>query len=167
MNEPSGKVGLPADFRIRIDQYWKSVAVYAITLITYVIIKSLWDSTLQQGIVNVVLTDPVVVLLGAFVVASAVTLVANLISRRSLVIAEGGITFRSRFHERTFTKVEIESITVGRDRRVHIKGVLSVVKVRIRGRRRVLRIRPAVYDDERRLVAALMSLRSQLRNRAS
>ncbi|MBI2794683.1 MAG: hypothetical protein HYX66_08570 [Ignavibacteria bacterium] len=167
MNEASGVTDSSADFKVRLDQYWKSVAVYAITLIVYVVIKSMWDSTLQQGIVNVVLTDPVVVLLGAFVVASAVTLIANLISRRSLVIGERGITFRSRFHERTFTQEDIESITVGKDRRIRIKGVLSVVKVRIRGRRRVLRIRPAVYDDERRLVSALMSLKSHLRNRAA
>lgn len=167
MNEASGTTDSTVDFRVRLDQYWQSVAVYAITLILYVIIKSMWDSTLQQGIVNVVLTDPVVVLLGAFVVASAVTLVTNLISRRSLEIGARGITFRSRFHERTFTQEDIESIAVGTDRRIRIKGVLSVVKVRIRGRRRVLRIRPAVYDDERRLVSALMSLKSQLRNRAA
>lgn len=153
----SGK--LPVEFTIRIDQYWQSVAVYAITLIAYVIIKSMWDSTLQQGIVNVVLTDPVFVLLSAFVVASAVTLVTNIISRRSLVVNTDGITFRSRFHERTFTLDEIVSITVGSDRRIRIKGVLSVVKIRIKARRRVLRVRPAVYDDAEGLVAMLMALK--------
>ena len=159
MTDTLTRVELPAEFQIRIDQYWQSVAVYAVTLILYVIIKSLWDSTLQQGIVNVVLTDPVVVLLSAFVVVSAIALIANMISRRSLIISEDGITFLSRFHERTFTSGEIDSIAIGSDRRMRIRGVLSVVRVHIKGRRRALRIRPAIYENEQALVSAILSLR--------
>jgi len=133
--------------------------VYAITLIIYVLVQALWDSTLQQGIVNVVLTDPIVVLLGVFVVVSALALVANAISKRSIKVSNGGITFASRFHVRTFKHEEIVSITVGRDKRFRVRGALSLVRIRIRGRRRVLRVRPAVYENEQVLVATLLSIR--------
>ena len=150
---------LPAEFRAQHDPYWKSVAVYAVTLILYVIIKALWESTLQQGIVNVVVADPIVVLLGVIVLVSALSLIANIVSKRSIIVSEDGITFISRFHSRTFSLDEIESISIGRDRRVRIRGALSMVKIRIRDRRRALRVRPAVYENEQSLVAALLSLR--------
>jgi len=153
-------VYLPMQFKVRSEAYWQSVAIYSLTLILYVVIKALWDTTLQTGIVNVVLTDPMVVLLGMFVLASVISLIATLVSNRSIVVSEAGIAFTSRFHERLFLLEEIEKISIGRERRVKVRGVLSLVKVRIKGRRRTLRIRPAIYENDQMLVSALLSLRN-------
>lgn len=161
-NDTYHNVHLPAHFHVREEPYWQSVAVYALTLIAYVVIKALWETTLQTGIVNVVIYDPIVVLLAAFVVASVVTLIATLVSQRTLTITDTGLVFTSRFHERVFERGEIENITVGRERRVRARGAFSHVRVTIRGRRRPLRIRPAVYNNEQQLVAALMALRQHL-----
>jgi hypothetical protein len=155
------EVKLPAQFRVRLDPYWQSVAVYAVTLILYVLIKAMWETTLQTGLVQVVLTDPIVVLLGLFVVISLVSLVTNMFTHRAIIVGEEAIAFVSRFHERTFALDEIERIAIGRDRRIRVRGVLSLVKITIRGRRRPLRIRPAVYENEHILVSALLSLRKQ------
>ncbi len=152
-------VSLPVQFKVRIDPYWQSVAVYSVTLILYVVIKSLWDTTLQSGIVNVVLTDPIVVLLGLFVLVSIGALITTALADRSIIVAEDGIAFVSRFHERTFTLEEIESISIGKDKRVRTRGVLSLIKISIKDRRRPLRIRPAVYDNEHQLVSALLTVR--------
>jgi hypothetical protein len=165
MTETQTEVQLPANFSVRIEPYWQSVAVYASTLILYVVIKSLWETTLQSGIVNIVLTDPIVVLLGAFVLISLLGLVITTITRRTLVVSENGITFSSRFHERVFTLEEIEKITRGRGRRIKLRGVTSHIKVSIRGRRRPLRIRPAVFTNEQQLVDALMLLKQRLEGR--
>ena len=159
MTDTLPSVQLPARFKVRLDPYWQSVAVYAVTLLIYVAVKAMWDTTLQRGIVNVVLTDPIFVLLGVFIIVSLVALIVNSITRRSILVKDDGITFRSRFHERTFTLGEIEKIVVGRDRRIRIRGMLSMIKVHIKGRRRALRIRPAVFEDETELVSALLTLR--------
>jgi hypothetical protein len=143
------KVQLPASFKVSLDPYWKSVAVYAITLIVYVVIKAMWDTTLQSGIVNVVLKDPIVVILSAFVVISTLSLIVSAITRRSIIVSDGALTFLSRFHERTFTLDDIEKIVVGGDS----------IKIYINGRRRPLRIRPAVFEDDGHLVAAVLTLR--------
>ncbi len=161
MTQMLPEVKLPAQFRVRLDPYWQSVAIYAVTLIVYVMVKAMWESTLQTGIVNVVLTDPIVVLLGLFVLISLIALLMNMISHRAIIVAEDGIAFLSRFHERTFALDEIERIAIGRDRRVRVRGMLSLVKVTIRGRKRPLHIRPAVYENEHMLVSALLSLRKQ------
>lgn len=162
MNDTYHNVHLPAHFHVRVEQYWQSVAIYAVTLIVYVVVKALWETTLQTGMMNVVIYDPVVVLLAAFVVASLTALIATSITQRTLTITDSGLVFTSRFHERVFERGEIEKIVVGRERRVRMRGVLSHVRVYIRGRRRPLRIRPAIYDNEQHLVAALMTLRRAL-----
>ena len=153
---------VPAQFNVRLDSYWQSVAVYAVVLILYVVIKAMWDTTLQTGIVNVVVADPMVVLLGLFVVISIIALIANMVSRRAIIVTEDAIAFVSRYHQRTFSIEEIDRIVIGRDRRIKIRGVLSLVKVHIKGRRRPLRIRPAIYENEQLLVSALLSLRHNL-----
>lgn len=162
MTQVLSTVQLPAQFKVRLDSYWQSVAVYAITLIVYVVVKAMWDTTLQEGIVNVVVTDPIVVLLVLFVIISFVTLIANMWAKRMILVGEDAIAFVSRFHERTFHLSEIDRISIGRPRRIKIRGVLSIIKVRIKGRRRSIRIRPAVYENEQQLVAALLSLRKHV-----
>lgn len=153
---------LPAQFRYRVDPYWQAIALYAVTLILYAVVRAVWDATLQQdGLISVVLTDPVVILLGAFVVWSTTSLVFNAIAARTIIVTESAITFTSRFHERTFDRTEIERITVGRDQRIKVRGVFSVIKIRIKDRRRPLRIRPALYTDENGLVAAILHFRSK------
>jgi hypothetical protein len=152
-------VRLPAEFRHRLDFYWQSTAVYAMTLIAYIIVRALWESSLQGGQISIVLTDPVVVLLGSFVVGSTVVLLFNSAMKRSIIVTDEGITFTSRFHERTFLRSDIERISLGRDPRIRVRGVFSVVKIRIVGRRRTLRIRPALYTNEHELVASILTLR--------
>lgn len=165
MNDTNQQVSFPKEFHIRLDFYWQSLAVYAVTLLAYVLIKALWDSTLQQGLVNVVLTDPVVVLLGAFVIFSALTLLGNSLSRRSIIINEDSITYRSRFHERTFHISEIEKISVGRERRFNVRGALAIIRIHIRDRRRPLRIRTGLFKNDHQLVSSLLHLRNHLTRR--
>lgn len=159
MTEPSQSVQLPAEFKVRIDFYWQAVALYALTLIAYIAVRALWESTLQQGIVTVVLADPIVVLLGAFVIGSSLVLLFNWLARRTIVVNANAITFSSRFHERTFMSDEIERIAVGRDQRIKVRGMFSVVKIKIANRRRPLRIRTALYNNEPGLITAILGLR--------
>jgi hypothetical protein len=150
MTDTLQPVRLPAQFHYRVDPYWQAIALYAVTLILYAVLRAVWDSTLQQdGLVSVVLTDPVVILLGLFVVWSATSLIFNSIAARTIIV-----------HERSFDRSEIERITVGRDQRIKVRGVFSVIKIRIKDRRRPLRIRPALYTDENGLVAAILQFRS-------
>jgi hypothetical protein len=166
MNTPPS-IQLPVHCAIRLEFYWPLLAVYSITLIGYVAIRSLWENTLQQGLVNVVLADPVVVLLSTFVLVTMVGFVVSTIARRGITITTDSIEFTSRFHERTFEKHEIEHITLGSakrtERRFKGRGVFSVVKVKLYNRRRVIRIRPTMYTNDKDLSAALAYLKHTLR----
>lgn len=152
-------------FTVRLEAYWQSIAIYAVTLIVYVIGQALWNSTLQQGLVNVVLTDPIVALLGTFVLVSLIAVVVNTVAKRSIIISDEGITYISRFHERTFRIDEIERIMMGGDRRMRVRGVFAVIRVYIKGRRRPLRVRPGLYENDALLIDRLMKLRGQVAGR--
>lgn len=152
-------------FTVRLEAYWQSIAIYAVTLIVYVIGQALWNSTLQQGLVNVVLTDPIVALLGTFVLVSLIAVVVNTIAKRSIIISDEGITYISRFHERMFRVDEIERIMMGGDRRMRVRGVFAVIRVYIKGRRRPLRVRPGLYENDALLIDRLMKLRAQVAGR--
>ncbi|NQW31049.1 MAG: hypothetical protein HQ472_11125 [Ignavibacteria bacterium] len=148
-------VEYPAVFKIKLAPYWTSVAVYSITFLLYILIRALWDATLQDGIVNVVITDPMVVVLGLFVIVSSLSLVFNAIMRRAIIVTRQSITFTSKFHLREFTHEEISKVVVGRDRRMRVRGRFSLVKIYVKGRRRALRIRPGVFENDTMLLSAL------------
>lgn len=152
-------------FTVRLEAYWQSIAIYAVTLIVYVVGQALWDSTLQQGLVNVVLTDPIVALLGTFVLVALAAVIINTAAKRSIVISDDGITYTSRFHERMFNVNEIERIVIGGERRMRVRGVFAVIRVYIKGRRRPLRVRPGLYENDARLVERLIDLRSRIATR--
>ncbi len=157
MNHDLPSVELPATFKVKLAPYWTSVAVYSITLLLYILIRALWDATLQQGIVNVVIKDPIVVILALFVLVSSLSLLFNAITRRSITVTHSNITFASKFHTRTFSHEEIYKVVVGRDRRMRVRGLFSFVKVYVKGRRRALRVRPAVFENDTALENALLS----------
>jgi hypothetical protein len=157
MNPSLPTVELPAEFKVKLAPYWTSVAVYSITLLLYIVIRALWDATLQQGIVNVVIKDPIVVILAMFVLISSLSLLFNAIIRRSITVTKDSITFSSKFHTRTFTHDEIRKVVIGRDRRMRVRGLFSLIKLHVKGRRRALRVRPAVFENDTKLVSALLN----------
>lgn len=150
---------VPQTFRVQLDFYWQSIAVYAVTLIVYVIVKALYASQLQQGLVVVMLKDPIVVILGAFVALAVTALVAEIISDRAITVGPDFITFVNRFRDRTFTSDDIERVIVGKDRRVRVQPMTSVIRLHIKGRRKPLRIRPSLTDREDDLVNMVLALR--------
>ncbi|MEY3385923.1 MAG: hypothetical protein RIR53_734 [Bacteroidota bacterium] len=149
----------PNAFHVQLDFYWQSVAVYALTLILYVVIRALYFSQLQQGLVVVMVNDPVVVVLGLFVALSVVALISEMIMDRVIIVGPDFITFINRFHERTFTADEIDRIIIGKDRRVRVRPTTPIIRLYIKDRRRPLRIRPALSDREEALVTAVFALR--------
>jgi hypothetical protein len=146
-------------FRMQLDFFWQSVAFYAVTLIVYVMVKALYDKTIQMGLVNVVLTDPVVVILGLFVVLSVASLIINSVSKRTIQVSGNSITFLNSLRRRTFELDEIEKIIIGKDRRRRASALTLTIRIYIKGRRRPLRILPALYDNEQDLIQSILALR--------
>lgn len=144
------------EFKYRLDFYWQAISVYAIALILYAVVRG----TISGNSITVVFYDPIVFLLTVFIAYSALAFAFNWYSHRSVIIKDGeSITFKNRFRERTFAVNEIASIIIGKQSTNKVRGTYRIVKMRIAGRRRVIRLRTGSYLDEDQLILALSRLK--------
>jgi len=137
-------------YRARLDFLYQSIAVYAATLVLYLIIRSIveWKAfpTLWQ--------DPLLLLLSAIVLLAALALVYNLLMRRQIEITHDAIHFTSRARSRTIARSDVASVQIGPTSGRPVRHVRSV-HIRLKGNRRPIRIRLANFEHGRNLLAEL------------
>ena len=154
------------EYTYKHDVYWRATSMYACALIAYAGIRGLSEG-LSDGRLAIVLADPLLVLLFAFAVGSALALCVRLFLRRTIIINDTGITIRDRFRERVYAVKDISRITFGKERVVHVRGMMPLVRIRLHGRRRHLRIRPSAFTHEKSLLEALHSLSARVTSSAT
>ncbi len=144
-------------FKRRHDFYYITLLVYVAFLAMYIFITgTVSDSTVQFGF-----KDPVVYIVGIFILHAMIMLLVGIVRNRRLVLTEDAMMFRSRFRERRIPYDDIERISFKRDRRKPNDGSFAVLKMHVAGRRRVVRIRVANYEHEKELYQALKKLKSE------
>lgn len=141
-------------FTRRLDFYWQFIAVYAITMIVYALIKG----SIDEWKFTVVILDPVVILLAIFILATFIGLIESKYIRHELIIGQDFITIKNRFRERKFSSKEILKITLGREN-LRYKGIHKVIKLRVSTRRRPFRIRTQSYLNEKALIQSIVHLK--------
>jgi|JI8StandDraft_2_1071088.scaffolds.fasta_scaffold07551_5 hypothetical protein len=151
-HQSNGKI-----FMQRLNYYWQSIAIYAMALVVYAILKG----TVQQGELSMSVDDPLVLLLFAFVIMSGLGLLFALYMRRSVIIDADSITFRSRHREKTIQLNQIKRIRLARERRDE-NGVYKIVSISTDVRRRPFRVRPAGFDNEKEMIAEFIRIKKSL-----
>lgn len=146
-------------FSHRIDFYWQAIAMYSVALVAY----SLLRGTIAEGQLSVTLKDPIVLLLGAFVVVTGIGALISQYMKRKIIVRDDAIIIRNRFREKIVTLSQIQRISFGREKRFE-RGAYRIIKVRIAERRRLMRIRPSAYDNEPGLVTALLHLKKSIQH---
>ncbi|HRK58187.1 MAG TPA: hypothetical protein PLI74_00975 [Candidatus Kapabacteria bacterium] len=151
-HQSNGKI-----FMQRLNYYWQSIAIYAVALVLYAILKG----TVQEGELSMSVDDPLVMLLFAFVIMSGLGLLFALYMRRSIIITADSITFRSRHREKTIQLNQIKRIRLARERRDE-NGVYKIVSISTDVRRRPFRVRPAGFDNEKEMIAEFIRIKKSL-----
>ena len=144
-------------FMQRLNYYWQSIAIYAVALVLYAILKG----TVQEGELSMSVDDPLVMLLFAFVIMSGLGLLFALYMRRSIIMTADSITFRSRHREKTIQLNQIKRIRLARERRDE-NGVYKIVSISTDVRRRPFRVRPAGFDNEKEMIAEFIRIKKSL-----
>lgn len=140
--------------------------IYYITLLTYVAFAVLYvvvTGTISDGSVQFGLKDPVVYIIGAFILHALVMLLTSVVRNRRLLVTEDAIVFASRFRTRRVPFSDIDRITFKRDHRKLNGGKFAVIKVYVAGRRRVLRLRVANFEREKELYQLLKKIQHELK----
>ncbi|TAE25966.1 MAG: hypothetical protein EAZ92_11440 [Candidatus Kapaibacterium sp.] len=145
-------------FHYRLDFYWQAVAAYAIALIAYALVKG----TIIDGSLTLTLRDPVMIVLAVVVVASCLVSLAAWFMRRTITIGTDFIRLQTRLRTRTFSREQIAGIALGKKKLLNVRGSYRLAKIRLANRRRLLRIRPSLYEQEQELVQALIAFKRRL-----
>lgn len=148
-------------YRYKLDFYYQSALIYVGTLILYGGIRG----SFVEKRLSFVLNDPIVYVIVFFVLMSLITLVLNLLRNRRLIITEDAIIFRHRWQERRFAISDFEWMHIGREARVQTSGRFQVIVFKLRGRRRLFRIRVGRYERERDLVHEMARIAARVPKR--
>ena len=140
----------PHTYRARLDFLYQSIAVYAVVLIGYLIVRS----TAAPQAFPSIWQDPLMMLLSAIIVVSAIALVYNLFMSRQIEIASDAIQFHSRARERKISKADLQYVQFGpRFRRS--RAPVRVVRLKLKHRKRPIRIRLANFERRKQLLSDL------------
>ncbi len=148
-------------FKYKLDFYYQSSLIYLVTLILYGGIRG----NFIEAKFEYVLDDPLMYVIVFFVLMSFVSLLLNFIRDRKLIVTDEAIVFRNRFHERRIPVNEIEWIHVGREARVQTSGRFQVIVFKLKGRRRLFRVRVGRYERDRELIAEMSHIAAHVPRR--
>lgn len=138
-------------FKYKLDFYYLSALIYLVTLILYGGIRG---SFVEKEFIYV-MNDPILYVIMFFVLMSIIALAMNFIRNRRLIISGDTIIFKNRFHERRMTANDIEWIHIGLERLVQTSGRFQIIVFKLKGRRRLLRVRIGRYEKENELVSEM------------
>jgi len=149
------------EFKYKLDFYYQQALIYLVTMILYAGVRG----SFIENEFSFVFHDPILYIIIFFVVVSFLTLTLNRLRDRRLIIEQNSIIIQHRFAKREIRIGDIEWIHIGRERAVRTAGRFQVVLLKVKGRRRLYRIRVGRYERERDLVAEMERIASHVPRR--
>jgi len=135
-------------FKRRFEFYYQSVAVYAVALIIYAVVRG----TFVENEFKMVFKDPIVYAFIVVLVYSVFILCFNMLFQRDIVVMDDSIIFQNRFDSKTIKLSEIEWIRLGRAKRTQMRGNFRVIKLKLKDQIRAMRINPIHFHNEREMI---------------
>ena len=138
-------------FRYKLDFYYLQALIYLVTLVLYGGIRG---NFIEREFLYV-LNDPIMYVIIFFAVMSFVTLGLNYFRNRRLIITSDAFVFKHRWQERRIPFAEIEWMHIGREMLVQTAGHFQLIIFKMKGRKRLFRIRVGRYERDRELVVEM------------
>lgn len=142
-------------FKGRLDFYWRSISAYAIVLLVYILLRG----AVENGVLMLSLTDPIILLLGLFIVATSLSLLFQWSKGRSITLGKDFIILKSRLGEKTYVFNDIVKISLGRERNVKPEFARRLILIRLKSRKRALKIRLSSYGNDQKLAELMNEFR--------
>ena len=100
-------------YKYKLDFYYKSLIIYLVTLIIYIIIKGRFF----HASFEVVVKDPIIYIIAIFILFFLTMLLANTLRAREIIIKENLIIFRNRFGQREVENSDILGVRFSREKK--------------------------------------------------
>ena len=147
-------------YKYKLDFYYKSLIIYFVTLIAYILIKG---SFFHERF-EVVVKDPIIYIITIFIIFFLAVLISNAVIAREIIISDSKIILKNRFGQREFGINEILHLRFSREKRRtrEEKSDVRIVKLKLINRKRLLRIRLNDFQDERELINEFKNISRKL-----
>lgn len=136
-------------FKYKLDFSYQQALLYLLVFLLYAGIKG----SFFEDEFRLVFRDPIVYIMIFFVVIALVTLVLNLFRDRKLILEDDKMIFHSRRRDREIKVSDIEWIHIGREMLVQTAGHFQLIIFKMKGRKRLFRIRVGRYERDTELIA--------------
>jgi hypothetical protein len=141
-------------FKRRFEFYYQSVAVYAVALILYAVVRG----TFAEGEFKIVFKDPIVYAFILVLIYSIAVLVFNILFQRDIVLTDESIVFKNRFDSKAIKLSDLEWIRLGKAKRMRVRGGFKVIRLKLKGQMRTIKINPIYFHDEVGMMQAFTEL---------
>ncbi len=137
-------------YKYKLDFYYKSLIIYFVTLIAYILIKG----NFTHATFEVVIKDPIIYIIVIFIAFFLTVLLTNTIRAREIIFGERIMILKNRFGQREITYNDILNVRFSREKRIskREKSTVRIVKLKLKDRKRFLRIRLSDFQNETGLI---------------
>ena len=144
-------------FKYNYTFLYQSIAIYATTLVAYLLIRGL---LIERDFFDI-WRDPVLYLMSAIIILSVLAIIYNVTLKRRIEVANGNILLKSSLHETAIEKANVRSIQQSMIRGYGLLK-LPVLTIKLKDRRRPVRIRTYNFERSEELHQAVKNWASTL-----
>jgi len=150
-------------YKYKLDFYYKSLIIYLVTLFAYIIIKG----NFTHATFEVVIKDPIIYIISIFILFFLTVLLINAVKAKQIIFDERTIVFKNRFGQREVGYNEILSVRFSREKRMsrEERSDVRIVKLKLKGRKRFLRIRLNDFQNESELIKEFKNISRKMDNK--
>jgi hypothetical protein len=137
-------------YKYKLDFYYKSVIVYMLFLIVYVIINGQFFAKQFTDLYK----DPIIYISLIFILYTFFVLLKNTIRAKEIIFEDDKFIIKNRFGQREILFSEILIIKFSREKKYgsERKGNVRRVRMKLTNRKRYLRIRLSEFWEEKKLI---------------
>jgi len=147
-------------YKYRLDFYYKSLIVYLLFFIVYIVIKG----NFFEEKFEVVFQDPIIYICVLFIFFFFFVLIMHAVRAKEIIFESDKIIMRNRFGQREIKFSEIIAVRLSRKRRRRDddENAVRIAKLKLMNRKRYLRIRLSEFYDTQKLMNEFRNISKML-----
>ncbi len=147
-------------YKYRLDFYYKSLIVYLLFFIIYIVIKG----NFFEEKFEVVFQDPIIYICVLFILFFFFVLIMHAVKAKEIIFEGDKIIMRNRFGQREIKFSEIIAVRLSRKRRRRDEdeSTVRIAKLKLMNRKRYLRIRLSEFYDTQKLMNEFRNISKML-----
>lgn len=138
--------------------YYQSFFIYLFALIVYVLLRIQFVGFQFE----IILKDPITNLFMIIIAYVILTTVYNFWLKREIVIQENQIVLSSKLKKKIIDIESIIHLSITRERKFQLSGLLRVIKIKIKDYPRTVVIHPLDYENGDDLLAEFSEIRNKV-----